>query len=494
MRVGSVLHYGITRRMDENASMQSVFQLRAPSRMTRLVVLAVMAALCAMQMFALFPGYMSFDSAYQWWQARGAPITSLWPPGSTYLLWFSDRIGAGPPGVFILQLAAYWGAAATLALTRQTRLGVVFSAIAIASLPVTWIVLPHLWSDVQLALLLLWAALALDLASRDQNRRSRNGLLTISLSLLVLSSLFRHNAVAASFPIVVWWATVYARSKGTNATASRAQLFRVTGLTFLITTAILAFSVINIRAVSSIRADNFALTQIWDLQAISVRTQTMLVPREISENATLADLQSSYSPVNAVPMYERSKARWPNATLGLSDKEKSALWRAWADAVAAHPATYVSHRLHVLRRTLGPKRVPEIDGGSDERQLMHLQDNPPLVFKNPAEMTKLNRFVDALKPNWWASALVWIAAAVALVVSVLTRELLSARSNNTRAPWLDFLAPVALCASALLYLFSLAVAAPAADLRYAFWPCVAMALAVSFAMDFATAASAAKRR
>jgi hypothetical protein len=44
----------------------------------------------ALQITAFYPGYVTHDSAYQWWQGRHDEITTLWPPGMALFLGLFD--------------------------------------------------------------------------------------------------------------------------------------------------------------------------------------------------------------------------------------------------------------------------------------------------------------------------------------------------------------------------------------------------------------------
>src|SRR6478735_6325947 len=62
----------------------------------------------AFDVAAYWPGQMSFDSAYTWWQARGGETTDIAPPVLIYVWRALDVLHEGPGLVFALHLALFW--------------------------------------------------------------------------------------------------------------------------------------------------------------------------------------------------------------------------------------------------------------------------------------------------------------------------------------------------------------------------------------------------
>ena len=55
-----------------------------------------------------YPGYLSFDSAYQWWQARHQIVDTSHPPVMTWIWSLTDHLVPGPGGYFLFQLGVYF--------------------------------------------------------------------------------------------------------------------------------------------------------------------------------------------------------------------------------------------------------------------------------------------------------------------------------------------------------------------------------------------------
>src|SRR5690349_3835686 len=62
----------------------------------------------AFDLAAWWPGQMSYDSAYAWWQARGGGGNDIVPPAFTLAWRVSQHLADGPGAVFALHALAFW--------------------------------------------------------------------------------------------------------------------------------------------------------------------------------------------------------------------------------------------------------------------------------------------------------------------------------------------------------------------------------------------------
>ena len=449
----------------------NAFRAAAKGARRNLAVLVALGLVAVFQVMAFYPGYVTHDSAYQWWQARSGDITTLWPPGMVFLLQAFGMIGNGPTTLFVLNSLMYWAAAAYVA-TRQAGWIASWSCVALLALvPTVMICLPHVWSDVALAVWLFAASALLHFlhSARPSLWLSRS-VLTLACALLVYSVLLRHNAWCA-LPPLCWLAALQWHRIEHNRLASNVSM-RVVGV---MATAIFAFAltvyVLVPRAVSKTHADTWAITLIWDLQALSVASGVVLVPSSISDNATIDDLRQSFDAVNAVTLYVKSTARWANATVGLSAAQKSDLLSAWAHAVWRNPRAYVDHRAFVFAKMLGVKRDAQRDGGADEPVHVQFRDNPSLEFAHPALLRTARGWIDWLKPQWWTTPIVWMIIPFFYLIVRLREAGVRTLREGVQQP------AIAIWASGLMYLLPMALLNPTADLRYALWPVLASVVA-----------------
>lgn len=430
------------------------------------------------------PGFASFDTAYQWWMARHLDISTLWPP--SYVLSFRLLEAAipgvyGPTAWFGVNLACNCVGAALVAYacTRGVA-AALLCYVAVAASPVSWLLLPHVWSDVALTcLLLLVIGCLLIAAKKIDDSFIRRACIAASLLALFVATGVRHNAVLAVAPLLMLWCLICVPIARRAASASATRIIAVC-LGLALTCTFLGLHKLGAKLVAAQRSDTWAITAIWDLQALSVATRVNLIPPSISANTDIADLNLSFDPTNAVSLYARSRAQWANSTTGLTPQQSQELVAAWVNAVRAEPLKYANHRLRVFLALLGAVDR-RIAGTRIEPVQTPFKDNPPRQFWSEAGIRYWQKFSLPLSGYWLASPLATIIVAASVVVVGLIR--LRVGGSIANAP-LDrhhqlFFAQ-ATCASGAIYLFGLLPTVPTADMRYAFWPIVAFVLTAVF--------------
>ena len=105
-----------------------------------------------------YPGAMSFDSAYQWWQARGGTSTNIQSVGMTWLWRAGNALAPGPGVMFAVQLLLFWSGLVLIAQSLAASLSwrALFLLVT-AIVPVTFVLFSHVWSDVMLMAVLTFA-------------------------------------------------------------------------------------------------------------------------------------------------------------------------------------------------------------------------------------------------------------------------------------------------------------------------------------------------
>ncbi|HEY6894092.1 MAG TPA: hypothetical protein VI258_07990, partial [Rhodanobacteraceae bacterium] len=126
----------------------------------------------AFDIAAFWPGQMSFDSAYAWWQARGGDTTDIAPPMFIFVWRLLDALHEGPALMFALHLALFWSGLGLLAgaFRLGSRRAAALMMIA-AFAPVIWLLRGHVWTDVALFSALLFATGSLARAQASRRRR-----------------------------------------------------------------------------------------------------------------------------------------------------------------------------------------------------------------------------------------------------------------------------------------------------------------------------------
>src|SRR6478752_158826 len=155
----------------------------------------------AFDIAAYWPGQMSFDSAYAWWQARGGSTTDIAPPMFVFVWRIADALHEGPAPMFALHLALFWSGLALLATAlRLSAWRAVVLMLVVAFAPVLWLLRGHVWTDVGLFSALLFAVGALAQARATRLRRW----MLVAILALIYAAGVRHNALPAVLPIAVW--------------------------------------------------------------------------------------------------------------------------------------------------------------------------------------------------------------------------------------------------------------------------------------------------
>jgi len=413
----------------------------------------------AFDVAAWWPGQMSFDSAYAWWQARGGETTDIAPPILIFVWRALDTLLEGPALVFALHLALFWSGLALLAdALRLSRARLLVLMLVAAFAPVPWLLRGHVWTDVGLfsALLFVLGALAQAHATR------RRGWIVATLPVLFYASAVRHNALPAIAPMAGWMAWL--------ACGSAASRRRVALATIAICAACaLATTAVNSRVQRHVPLWPAAAE--WDLAALSVASGGMLLPSfMIGPGLDVAELAGAFRHWSNVPMLQHTThgMRDPFMT-DFTAEELATLRHAWLSAIRAHPRAWLAHHARQARALLGvhdpawPRELIYVD---DE---FRYRDNPPVArndsWLHRALMQAAARLARTPLLAGWPWLLVGLVAAP--FVWRARREL----------P--DTIALAAL-ASAWLYLPAVIVLAPA-ELRYLGWPCLASVLAAALA-------------
>jgi hypothetical protein len=430
-----------------------VHEPSAPTRAQRTAPWLIALAGFIFDLAAFWPGLMSFDSAYAWWQVRGGESTNIVPPVFVDLWRACDAVVQGPGGLFALHLAMFWcGLALLMRGLRAGPLATFATMLFVSMAPVSLILRGHVWTDVGLIAALVFATGALACAQRRQDRR---WLLPAALALFYAAAL-RHNALPAVVPFVAWSAWLLLR----NAGATRVALATVV---FLLAT------VGTIHVLES-RVDRPvplwpSLAQ-WDLAGVSVITNELrLPPFMVGPGLDVAELAAAFRPWSNTPMLTGTQHGMRDPFSGFSAEELHALRTAWIDAIVDTPRAWLTHRARLSAALFGthaadwPHELIYVDDETAYR------DNPSIARNTGWLHANLMRTAARLLATPALAA--WPCLALGAIGAVLAWR----RRRDAAGRWA--MLPLA---SAWLYALPLCVLAPAAELRYLGWPCVASLL------------------
>jgi hypothetical protein len=411
----------------------------------------------AFDIAAFWPGQMSFDSAYAWWQARGGDTTDIAPPMFIFVWRIADAMHEGPGLMFALHLVLFWNGLALLAGALRLSAWRAAALMLIGAFaPVPWLLRGHVWTDVALFSALLFATGAL---ARAQVVRRRRWVLA-AVPALIYAAAVRHNAMPAVLPFAAWL--------GWLATSQAATRVRV-AIAALALVAIAGAATALVNSLVDRRVPLWPATAEWDLAAISIDTGEMLLPAfMIGPGLDVPELADAYRDWNITPMLQNTRHGMRDPFMEpFTAVQLSELRSAWLGAIRAHPRAWLSHHWQRVVALLGvhdptwPRELIYVDAEVSYR------DNPP-VARNASPLHDL-----LMRTAARLATTSWLAGWPYLLVGVVT------------APWawqrrreLAGIVALVLLTSALLYLGPLLVLAPA-ELRYLGWSCLASVVAAA---------------
>ena len=413
----------------------------------------------AFTLWVFFPGYMSWDSAYQWWQVRHGIVDPIFPPLMVGIWRFTNWLSPGPGGYFVFQAGAYWAAfAAFAAALRINAAGRIAVVLGLGLWPPIWAVSAHLWKDVGM---LTWFVFAVACLCHELHAPSRR-LRVLALLFLVLGCAYRYNALSAALPLALWlgWRETSAR-RGVYATRTRGV---ATGLVALVLVALLS-AVPNVFLTKAPTPVWPVIAQ-WDIAAVSIaENRNLFPPRWASPTLTLPELRAAFDPAVNTTLYESGKVTLSYET-PMSPDDFAALRRVWLDLPVSHPRAYFAHRAHMAGLLFGVDQAGHPDSLVLSPTMVAYSDNPRVAPNASRWHAPIQAQLQAwINTPWFAG---WIYGLVAAFV------LIGAGAERMRAG--SGLA-MATAASGLLLALPLVFLSPSTDFRYINWLLAAALLA-----------------
>jgi len=403
-----------------------------------------------------WPGQMSFDSAYAWWQARGETVTNVASPTLIVLWRLCDVFFEGPGPIFAIHLAMFWSGLALLA--GAQRSGWRWALFACAAVPIVLMLRGHVWTDVGMFSALL---LACGLLAQARASGRRGGLLVV-LPALFYALGMRHNAILAVAPLAVAWSWLLL--------PQAPALYRV-GLAVPVLAALMAV-VAAINGRSQTQVPLWPILAQGDLAALSIARGEVLLPAfSVGPTLDVAELAEVSRPWSVTAMLQNNRSGIRDPLGAWTDAEYDALRSAWLAAIRADPGAYLAHRWRVTRALFGtqardwPPTLVYVDAQVAYR------DNPPVAPNAGRAHRRLMDWIEAWRPTPLLAPWPYLAIGLALAP-------VAWRRRRTAAGGLACV----LLVSAGLYALPYPVLAPAAESRYLGWSCLASVLAAVLAL------------
>lgn len=412
----------------------------------------------ALTLLAFWPGYLSWDSAYQWWQARGGALDPTHPPVMVRVWRLSRMLLPDPGGMLLLQATLWWGALAWFAGALGGGAGRRIATVLVVGLwPPLLALLPHLWKDVWMMALFLLAVAAL---AQDLHAPSRRWRL-LALLALALACAFRFNALSGALPLLAWIA--WRELPGRRLAATGATLAMV---------ALLQLSSAAVNDVPGGRdTPVWPSVAMWDIAAVSIAEDRLLFPSDwVDPTLTVADLRRDFQPYVNVPSFHSGQLRL-NYYYDYTPAQFAQLREAWLSLPLQHTRAYAAHRAGVSAYLAGMRQQAQPDSLVLQPGVVAYKDNPALArnagWLNASLQGVLDRLVDAPVFAAWP----YLLAGLAVLGLALWRR----DPDGRRA------LAATVSASSLLLALPLGVLAPSSDFRYLGWCVLAALLALALA-------------
>ncbi len=415
-------------------------------------------------LWLFYPGYMSWDSAYQWWQARHASYDSVHPPLIPMIWRVCEQVWQGPGGMFALQIGLLWASLAAVASSLQRP---VWQQCLLVLLLGFWPPLfglsLHIWKDVWTMLAFAWAVAFLLKDLRQPSRTLRG----LALLALVAACAFRHNAITGALPFLFW----IAHRENIGRTMSH-PLVQKSVLTLLLGVSVLGLAKLpNLDPRVKPSDDILSAVILWDASAVSLAENKLIIPPVLTRrNLTLDDLKTHFSDYSAATVYESGKLL-NSLEFPYSQAQSQALAELTWSLPRDHAQAYFQHRLRLTELLLGLDQKALPDGQVLMPVRVPFGDNPP-VTAAPSEhrVLVLNTLESWIDTPWFAG---WIYLSLALLTSL-------AMFIKRMPAGVDLSIVVAV--SSLAYALPLTLVSGSAEFRYLAWPVLAslISLAILF--------------
>jgi hypothetical protein len=443
------------------------------------------AVIIAFALWMLYPGWYSFDSAALLAQARTGQYMNLQPPMNAALWALLLHAGLPPGAMMALNFIVIGASLALLAsAAAPSARGVTWALPLLPLWPPVLVLFGHLWTDVTFcAVLLLCAACA----AQAQARGSR-AWAAAAIAAALFSASLRHNAIFALPPLVWWIVSTWPVSSSAPAVTSRlnraplvhaqrdAPVRRRSVLVpvVVVMVAAVAMAIVCDRWLTTHRTTTWTLTAVWDLGAVSVATNELLIPdRMHAPSLTVDALRDEINPDASFGLSAKTPID-AGILAPLPPEVLSEVRTRWLSLPFTEPSAYFAHRFAIAWSLFGPQRVGKIQELHIAPGVVVLSGNPVIV----ANDTALNRaFVREVR----AARHGWLFAPLTSMLPGLLAVLLAWRTMPSPARSGVF----ALVASGWFYAATLIPMLPGAEVRYTLWAMVANLAAFLIAVPLA---------
>ena len=332
--------------------------LRDQIQASPLLLWATALFVFAAMVFFFWPGVGTYE-VLQFAQQRKLPVMNDWKsPFVAGIYWLSDDFFKSTGPVLLAQQALFWSGLALLVLnTIKGAYSRVIFFLFVAILPLIWITEILLWKEA-------WTLSCLSFSigatfAYLRNKRAHYAIAAVLASIILAAT--RHNAILLTFPAFYVLSRKVADQITKSTKKQRRGILATAFIILMILT--LGFSwVVNKKGKQ--RCHIWHQVLLWDLAAVSVLEDQMLIPaefRKAGEAGSLDRIRSHFSYYNSDPLffYNRSPLKlYGTAWSGCNEAPPlDMLLESWFKTVFNHPGAYMHHRLQYLSHLLN---IPDI--------------------------------------------------------------------------------------------------------------------------------------
>lgn len=430
--------------------------------MRRYLLASIPALILGAVIFAAWPGFLSFDSAFQWYQARNAQFSDIAPPLLAAIWSACLSLGIPATGGPLLAIAALhaFGLGRLVLLADSSKDTVLSWALALVAplCPILLLLLPHIWTDLVLSGAVI-AAIGL-LAGGLPMSRIRS---CAVIALLILASGVRHNGILAVLPLAFFWAL---------ASWPAHRRWRQTAYAGALIGCLWASKVLFAQVLVTERLDTWAVAPMIDLQAVSVAKNRQLLPTSVvGPGMDVDQLRAAFNPYS-IRLFSGTSSGVVNPTIApLTPMQRNDVVNAWRSLVTT--PEWWQHRWRMFRGLLGPHVGPDLAGLVDSPGFHQYADNPTLERSFPTLYAPYRKSIDYVRDSiLFAPGLYLLLGLAGAIAGGLWRWCIRPEFSDH---WRTLLA--ALLSSAWIYTLPYFFIAPSAETRYLMWPVLASWLA-----------------
>ena len=374
-----------------------------------------------LHLYLAAPGFLSFDAAFQLWQARTGQYDNMHPVAMTLLWQLCNALLSpwqGPMALLLLQSGMYFIAIAslTLSFSRYGFWRALVFGVVLAFWPPFFLLQAHVWKDCLLAS--FWALSIAILISEVQNpAHFKHTKLITAAALLLFSALLRHNAILALPPMFFW---ISVRFLPAHRRAAVVLAIAIVPLTLLANSTLA-------RLIDAKASPAWAVTALFDLTAEAIATGEWYVPANLRVDVPITRFAEAFKPYSGVPLFSASIIV-DGVSMELTDQDKASLMRNWLSLPFRSPLVYLRHRAAMARIFLLPRSAdlpPQLWFAPIS---MVYGDNP--VFELP-RLAQFDSAIHTLSSQLWCGIGLYLLMGIAAYWRLRRAQDLEARLGKT---------------------------------------------------------------